>query len=122
MNEGRPVILILAFAVLLSLLFCIGQLPTPGQAAQPQPTQPPAQPTKPQIAQTWVADTTSAPAKTIDWQEADAMDGSHIFVYDCEEKALLYCSTDPRAKLYPGRNYTPPASPSCFPPGWRCSI
>ncbi len=101
MNERRPVIMILTAALFMALLFCLGQLPTPGQAAQPEPAVPREAPMRPPLLRPLVpADTVWLPSADI-WQEAETMDGSHIFVYDCNAQKMLYCSTDPRDSLYP---------------------
>ena len=101
MNEGRPVIIVLTAAAILSLLFCLGQLPTPGQAAQPQPTAPPETQPMLQLLPALVPEEPSEPAPSVSWQGAEEMDGSHIFVYDCSAEKMLYCSTDRRESLYP---------------------
>ena len=98
MNEGKPVIMVLTAAALFSLLFFLGQLPTPGQAVQPEAAPPVYQPPKPLPVQALVPE---EPTEAVHWQAAEELDGSHIFVYDCDDEKMRYCSTDPRAKLYP---------------------
>ena len=94
MHERRFPGWVLAAVGLLSFLFVLGQLPTSGRAAEPEPTVtvpatvPTAPPTEPEAA-------------VIDWQAAETMDGSHVFVYDCSRDTMLFCSGDARDTLYP---------------------
>lgn len=101
MNEGRPVILVLTLAAALSLVFVLGQLPARGQAAEPEPTVVTEPPDKPKLLQSPVPEEPVQDSPAVSWDEAEEMDGSHIFVYDCGGEEMLYCSTDRRAKLYP---------------------
>ena len=83
----------------LLILFALGQLAIPGQAAEPEATGPvswEAESALPLLPMP--TENTSPPP---DWQEAEGMDGSHIFVWDCEKGEMLYCATDPRESLYP---------------------
>lgn len=105
MHERRPVVMILAAVGLLGLLFALGQLPTPGAAAEPEPTAAPMEEKSPLPSMRLRPDPTveAAPTETVqeNWQEAEGMDGKHIFVYDCASAAMLYCNTDARDSLYP---------------------
>ena len=99
--ERRIPGILLAGIGLCLMLFTLGQLPTPGLAAEPEPvretTSPPA--TVPVTEkQTQPAEPEMPPRN---WEAAQTMDGSHIFVYDCTEDTMLYCSTDSRESLYP---------------------
>lgn len=100
MYERRILGLVLTAAGLFSLLFALGQLPTTGRAAEPEPTAATVpETTEPQTPPTAVpAETESIP---IDWAAAEAMDGRHIFVYDCCQKTMLFSKTDARDTLYP---------------------
>lgn len=101
MNEGRPAIITVTAAVLLMLLLFAVQLPTAGQAAQPEPEELPEKQGKPLLLTPLIPADTVWDAPSVSWKEAEGMDGSHIFVYDCAKKEMLYCSTDPRDSLYP---------------------
>lgn len=100
MYERRILGLVLTAAGLFSLLFALGQLPTTGRAAEPEPTAATVpETTVPQTQPTAVpAETESIP---IDWAAAEAMDGRHIFAYDCGQQAMLFSKTDARDTLYP---------------------
>ena len=100
MYERRILGLVLTAAGLFSLLFALGQLPTTGRAAEPEPTAATVpETTEPQTQPTVVpAETESIP---IEWTAAEAMDGRHIFVYDCGQHAMLFSKTDARDTLYP---------------------
>lgn len=100
MYERRILGLVLTAAGLFSLLFALGQLPTTGRAAEPEPTAATVpETTEPQTQPTAVpAETESIP---IEWTAAEAMDGGHIFVYDCGQHAMLFSKTDARDTLYP---------------------
>ncbi len=98
MYERRIPGMLLAGIGLCMLLFAMGQLPTPGLAAEPEPatesmTLPPAT-----VPQTQPTEPTIHPRN---WESAEKMDGSHLFVYDCTEETMLFCSTDSRDSLYP---------------------
>lgn len=105
MHERRPIVMIFAAIGLLGLLFALGQLPTPSAAAEPEPTSGPRQEKGPlplmRLAPEPAAVAAVTEAAPIDWQAAEEMDGSHIFVYDCAREEMLYCSTDVRDNLYP---------------------
>ena len=96
--ERRIPGMLLAGIGLCLVLFVMGQIPAPGLAAEPEPatesmTLPPAT-----EQQTKEPETTVPPGN---WEAAEEMDGSHIFVYDCTEAAMLFCSGDSRDSLYP---------------------
>lgn len=97
MYERRIPGMLLAGIMLCLLLYVLGQLPTPGLAAEPEPTGETMGETAPPPA----AEPTEATKPPRNWEAAEQMDGSHIFVYDCGEEAMLYCSTDSRDSLYP---------------------
>lgn len=101
MNEGRPAIITVAAAVLLMLLLFMVQLPAAGQAAQPEPEELPEKQGKPLLLTPLIPEDTVWDAPSVSWQEAERMDGGHIFVYDCTKEQMLYSSTDPRDSLYP---------------------
>ena len=101
MNKRRPVILILTAALITVLLFSLGQLSTPGQAARPESPELRKAPNRPPLLQPLVPADIAEETPPDIWQEARTMDGTHIFVFDCREKELLHCSTDPRDSLYP---------------------
>ena len=99
MYERRILGLVLTAAGLFALLFALGQLPTTGRAAEPEPTETVAETTLPQTES--ATQPTEPEPIPIDWMAAEAMDAGHIFVYDCAGEEMLYCSTDARDTLYP---------------------
>ena len=101
MHERRFTVMILTAVGALALTFILGQLAMPGRAAEPE-----------QVVEIWEAESpplTVPPEPTAaetqsplpEWQEAEGMDGAHIFVYDCGSEQLLYGNTDQRDSLYP---------------------
>lgn len=101
MNERRPAAALAAAVLILSLLFAAAQLPTPGQAARAEPAAP-RESTHPRLfAALKAPEAVQKTPPAISWQEAEGMDGSHVFVYNCAEEEMLYCSTDARSSLYP---------------------
>ena len=98
MYKRRTTVMILFAVGALLTLFALGQLATPGQAAQGTETIPPWTAESPPPLLPESGETQPPPP---DWTEAEGMDGSHIFVWDCDGQAMLYCSTDTRDSLYP---------------------
>ena len=101
MYERRFLGSVLTAAALFTLVFALGQLPTPGQAAEPEPTVPATETTVPATEPEPTTLPTEPEAPQLDWQAAEEMDGGHIFVYDCGTDTMLYCNTDSRDSLYP---------------------
>lgn len=99
MYERRILELVLTAAGLFALLFALGQLPTTGRAAEPEPTEAVAETT---VSQTEPATQPTEPEPNpLDWTVAETVGAAHIFVYDCAGEEMLYCSTDVRDTLYP---------------------
>jgi len=102
MYERRSIGLIFAAVALFSALFMLYQLPMPGQAVEPEPAEVPEKPAEPtELRQEPAAVPTETAVPQADWSAAEAMDGAHIFVYDCGADTMLYCGTDSRDTLYP---------------------
>ena len=99
MYERRILGLVLTAAGLFALLFALGQLPTTGQAAEPEPTVTVPESRTPDTEPATLP--TEQEPVTIDWTEAEVMDGSHVFIYDCASQTMLFCNTDIRDALYP---------------------
>ena len=99
MHEGRRAELVLAGVALLVGVFTLCRMPKISPA--PEPTEPveteavAVMVTEPET----VLEETKIPRT--DWSGAEEMTGKCVFVYDCREEELLYCSTDSRECLYP---------------------
>lgn len=98
MHKRRMTGWILGAVAVLTGCFVLGQLPTTGRAAEPDP---PAETmwTPAYPAESVLPEETQPPQT--DWSAAETMDGSHFFVFDCTGDAMLYCNTDSRDSLYP---------------------
>ncbi len=101
MHEGKQAWAVMAAAAVMTVVFVLGLLPTQGKAAEPEPTRPREQVMRPALLKPAVAADAVAETEPTNWEAAKGMDGSHIFVYDCEEETMLYSSTDVRDTLYP---------------------
>lgn len=101
MYERRTTIAVLTMAAVMLTLFVLGQLAVPGQAAQPEETEGTLPFWEAESASPFVIPTMESNPPPPDFTAAEGMDGSHIFVWDCEAGAMLYCATDERDSLYP---------------------
>lgn len=100
MHQRNHVLFISTAIALLTALFAAGQLPTAGQAAEPEPTAAihrPEESSRPLPLPEPTQETRPGP----DWSCVSDGDGEHIFLYDCTGDAMLYCTGSPRDSLYP---------------------
>ena len=101
MHERRRAELVLAVVALLAGLFTLSRLPAMELTGEPEEVEPAETEavavlaTEPEI----IAIETETPQ--IDWSAAEAMAGECVFVYDCTQEQMLYCSTDSRECIYP---------------------
>lgn len=101
MYERPTTAMILAMAGVMLTLFVLGQLAVPGQAAQPEETEETLPIWEAESASPLTIPTAETQPPPPDFSLAEGMDGSHIFVWDCEGEAMLYCATEERDSLYP---------------------
>ena len=100
MHQRNHVLLISTAIALLTALFAAGQLPTAGQAAEPEPT---AAIHRPEVSSRPLPlpEPTQETRPGPDWSCVSDADGEHIFLYDCTGDTMLYCTGSPRDSLYP---------------------
>ncbi len=101
MHEGKQAWMVMAAALVMVAVFMLGLLPTPGKAAEPAPTAPREPGKRPALLEPLVPVDAVWETEPMDWQEAEGMDGSYIFVFDCNSETMLYSKTDVRDTLYP---------------------
>ena len=101
MHERRRAELVLAVVALLAGLFTLNRLPAMELTGEPEEAEPAETEavavlaTEPEI----IAIETETPQ--IDWSAAESLAGECVFVYDCAQEQMLYCSTDSRECIYP---------------------
>ena len=100
MHKRRRAELVLAGVALLMGLFTMSRLPAT-VVEEPEPTEP----AETQAIAVMATEPETVPIETeapqTDWSGAEEMAGKCVFVYDCVEESMLYCSTDSRECVYP---------------------